>query len=195
MKKNKRNDNVFLNFVMSKKQCLIFIMLGSLIGSIIAISMRQDESIFYALHVFINRTDIKIDQFAILKDSLWIYSIQIAAIWFIGLFPNLKNMRHMLFSVISSMYSFTFSCILLMYGLKGILIGIAMMGIQVTMILVAMILVDENASQLVQRVAKNEKNLYNKVLMKSFLIIFVISIINAYAQPYINYYINQIFLM
>ena len=167
--------------VTNHQRSWIVLILGLTLGSCYSIWIRDEYAIYGTINALL-RTEGAINHLTILKDSLVLYMIQFMGVVGCLLFSYTRGVAYLILLVISSGYGFTITSFLLLYGVRGIGISLLLLGMPSLVILGGILWL------FIQR-----ENLYKPTKQTVITIaigisglIFVVSVFNAYVQPYLE---------
>ncbi len=124
-----------------------------------------------------------INFFEILKNSLLTYTVSATLIFVGGLNKNLLPISIVSFFYVAFSYAFTFTCFMILYGMKGILVGIFMLGVQGAVIIA--VYVELGYQGIRYSILQQTKNIqmYGRQFLAGIIVICGISIVDALFQP------------
>ncbi|MGL4799020.1 MAG: hypothetical protein ACRCWY_06465 [Cellulosilyticaceae bacterium] len=188
MRRHKRGYDV-MDFMNQQRKWIILVVISGLIGSMLALAKRQYEPLYYSLWHFLTTPVEGGARLGIVKDTMITYGVQLCVIWSCGLFQVTRYVGFAVFVAISSMYSFTATTILLLYGLKGIAIVIGTMGIPMVVMVFMFVYIAQNGS-----IGGSRRPLkaYCYQLGQCLLIVVGLGVMNGYVQPTIEKVITMV---
>lgn len=181
--RRQRGTNETRLFINEQRKWIILMMVGGVIGTLMALLRRDYEPIFFSLYHFLNDQIDRTNTMAIIKDSIITYGSQMLILWGCGMFQITRYLGMILFIMFSAMYSFTASSVLLLYGLKGILIVLGMAGLQMVVMLFMFICIAQSGTI---GCAKVYRKYYCILLGQCSIVIVILGLMNAYIQPVIE---------
>lgn len=188
----RQQEKKIIIFLEENVQWLIFLALGSGLGTILALFKRNYEPLFYSLYHFINNDMAQhYNPLNIMKDSIVTYGFQMGMMWVCGLFPVLRYLGVALFILLSSIYSFSVTSIMLLYGAKGLLIAMGVCGVQMVVVLFMLIYIGQSGHIGESQAKKLIKKNYYSLLGPIGIAAVALAGINFYIQPYIEKLIGK----
>ncbi|OOB77538.1 MAG: hypothetical protein ATN33_00895 [Epulopiscium sp. Nele67-Bin001] len=170
-------------FVNQRRYYIIVLLIATLSGALYAVGLKDNETLMYTINQFVTTQEHNIQLLEVFKNSLLTYTISATLIFIGGLNRNLIPVAVLSFFYTVFSYSFTVTCFLVLYGAKGIIIGLLMIGLQCTLIIGSYL---ELAYEGVQySVLQQTKGIdaYSKKFVGCMLVIFGTSAIDAIIQP------------
>lgn len=139
----KRKYSVRIRDYLTKDMIVIVLfILGIISGSMYAIYIKdKDSAVFLMLNNYMSLDTAGTFEMKKFLNSLYGYAKQLLVIWLFGLFYFTLPLSMMALFIMIFSYAFTTTCILLVYGLKGLVAALFIYGIQaILMITVGMYL-------------------------------------------------------
>lgn len=160
-------------YVLRGKELLItgIFIIGTLLGALYAISIRNNEALFFAVNQYLLcDTDTNLN-LQTAKNSIILHGKQLITMWICGLFNITRVVSYALFFMIVFSYGFTITSFILMYGLKGILIAILTCGLQAVVIIFIGIYIVQASLGYTEKIGPNNKSLNTYLLCLGIAII------------------------
>lgn len=160
-----RKKNMFYSI------CVVMLIVGALYALIIR---RTNQQVFFTLHelLFSNRA------YEVGKSFFWAgfiaYVKQLLLIWIFSFFSITRPLAYGTLFLLIFSYGFTVASFILLYGVKGILIGFIMFGIQASLLMLTGITLIYYSKW-----NKNGKANKYEILWIGFVIVFICSIVVA----------------
>lgn len=127
----KRYYDTSISWLLKKESLyLILFIVGVIAGSMYGIHLKGDTELFYVVNQYIKFSDGTTIHLNRLMESLTVYGRNVIFLWLGGLSPFLMPISLVIFFFCIFSYGFTITCFLLLYGLKGLLIGLVIFGLQ-----------------------------------------------------------------
>lgn len=165
---------------------ILICIIGLLVGSLYCISIKNNIDFFLELNEIITGEEAYIDtRREIFVMALVIHGIQLFGIWFSGFIKNTKPIGTFILFLISVNYGFSLSALLMLYGLKGIGLGILFFGMQGVGLLFLGIMLNEYGRQYIKRGKEVYGKIYNKLSICCGIGALLIAIVDSYFQPMI----------
>ena len=157
--------------------------LGIVSGSIYAVLVRDNSMLFFTINQYITLDYEVSSRWEVLKDSVFVYGKNLMLIWVGGLFSLTLALSCIVFFIICFSYGFTTSCFILIYGFKGIGIGILAFGIQAIIIIFMGIYIGNMGIRYSVQNKMEGMNEYIRVLIIMGIGIMLAAFVDAYIQP------------
>ena len=170
--------------------CLFVI--GTLLGALYAISIRNNEAIFFAVNQYLLcDTDATLN-LQTAKNSIILHAKQLISMWICGLFNVTRVVSFTLFFIIVFSYGFTMTSFILMYGVKGILIGVLTCGIQAVVIIFVGMYIMQASLSYTQRPGANNQPLKNYLQCLGIVIVGIAfsGLLDGFLYSFLNPIIN-----
>ncbi len=139
---NRKHGTRLMNSLTSDMIVIVVFVLAVISGSIYALYIKdRDSTVFLMLNNYI-LLDAKISfQVEKVLGSIYGYFKQLVVIWLFGFFSLTLPLSIGAFFIMVFSYAFTTTCIILIYGLKGLMVAVFAYGLQaIIMLAVAMYL-------------------------------------------------------
>ena len=157
--------------------------LGIVSGSMYAVLVRDNRMLFFTINQYITLDYEVSSRWEVLKDSVFVYGKNLMLIWVGGLFSLTLALSCIVFFIICFSYGFTTSCFILIYGFKGIGIGILAFGIQAIIIIFMGIYIGNMGIRYSVQNKMEGMNEYIRVLIIMGIGIMLAAFVDAYIQP------------
>ncbi len=179
-------------FINQRRYYLVVMLIATLSGALYAVGLKDNETLMYTINQFVTTEDHNIHLLEVFKNSLLTYTISATLIFIGGLNRNLIPVAVLSFFYTVFSYSFTLTCFLILYGSKGIIIGLLMIGVQCTLIVASYLeLAYEGVRYSILQQTKGI-DAYSKKFVECMLVIFGTSAIDAIIQPFMLILIYRI---
>lgn len=169
----------------------IVVILGLIAGGIYAIAVRDEQSLWLMVNQYMMQGEwargVKVIQNAFL-----LYARNLIVIWLCGMWQLTYPIALGVLFFVSFSYGFAVSGFVLLYGLKGVLVGGLVIGIQSTLLLWIYI----NAVRYGKKFSAPDSRMgfkkYSEVLGIALLLVGGITLIDGYIQPILIWIVRQI---
>ncbi len=165
---------------------VLTLMVATICGSLYALYIQKDN---YDILITINSClivkGIDLNHFEVFKNSFFIYLKQLGVVWIATLNSFTIPIVFIIFFAIVFSYSFTASCLIMIYGIQGILLSIKLFGVQAAVIILLIIYVGSNNTIFTNGLKKDNKtsNITNIVII--LVVISAISLLDEYVFLFI----------
>ncbi|ONI46498.1 hypothetical protein AN640_03305 [Candidatus Epulonipiscium fishelsonii] len=166
---------------------ILFFFSAIVCGCMYSISMKENDILLFTINQYIT---VEYDQAEILnifKNSLITYGLSFIIVFLGGLNKLLLPLSILGFFYTVFSYSFTMTCFLLLYGAKGIIVGLLIMGIQAMIIISLLIEVGHKGLKFSLCENSRDMKLYLQNLTRGGAILVVVSTIDSLVQPLLHY--------
>lgn len=156
---------------------------GILAGSIYSINMRENSMLFFTINQYITVNYEATSRWEVMKDSLMVHGKNLLLLWAGGAFNITLVLSFIIFFIICFSYGFTLTCFILIYGLKGLLIGVLAFGLQAVIIIFLSMYIGNIGIRysVYNRIQSIQE--YSKLLMSIGIGVGIVAVIDAYVQP------------
>ncbi|OOO00135.1 MAG: hypothetical protein ATN35_08970 [Epulopiscium sp. Nele67-Bin004] len=179
-------------FIHQRKLYMLILLIASLAGTAYAVTIRDNSTLLFTINQYLTTPNIDLQLLEVFKNSILTYTISGFLIFVGGLNRNLLPISIISFFYTTFSYSFTFTCFMLLYGVKGIIIGLLMIGIQGTMIVVTYLeLGYQGLKHCIYYQTKGIKH-YSEICSKAVIMICLISLLDTIVQPLIRILVSNI---
>ncbi|OOB80488.1 MAG: hypothetical protein BEN19_04720 [Epulopiscium sp. Nuni2H_MBin003] len=179
-------------FITQRKIFLILILITSLLGTIYAVWTRDNATLFYTINQFITTPNSSQTLFGVFKQSIITYSTSATLIFIGSANKNLLPIATLSFMYTIFSYSFTFACFIMLYGMKGIIVIILLMGVSSVVIIGTYIELFYQGAKFGVLMQTRYFRTYLNWYLAAIMVIFGISIFEAIFQPLMQILISKI---
>ncbi|ONI44500.1 hypothetical protein AN641_06865 [Candidatus Epulonipiscioides gigas] len=117
------------NFINNRRFFLSIILLSSLCGTLYAIFIKDNTSLLYAINSFFDSSTYNISTLNVFRQAMITYLISLTLVFTGASSKNLLPLAVISFFYMIFSYSFTFTCFVILYGIRGVLVAILLIGV------------------------------------------------------------------
>ncbi|OON94092.1 MAG: hypothetical protein ATN31_00570 [Candidatus Epulonipiscioides saccharophilum] len=180
------------NFINNRRKFLLLVLASSFCGTLYALIAKDNHSLLYTLNNFFANSFNAVPAVDIFRETMITYIVPITLV-FIGASSRnwiplaIVSLFYMVFS-----YSFTFTCLIILYGLKGVLIAFIFSGITSTVFVGVLIELFYRGTLYIQSEKIRNFRTYFDYYLLSLLVIFGIAVIDAIFIQYVKILVKNV---
>lgn len=178
----KKNTRIEWRMLQTYQAYLIIVMMGLVAGSIYAIAVREEQSLWLMVNQYMMQGEWA-SGFTVIKNAFWLYARNLMLIWVCGMWRFTYPVALGVLFFVSFSYGFAVGGFVLLYGMKGIVVGGLLIGIQSTLLL----WINMNALRYGKQFSLQDNRInmkkYSEVLGVALILIGLVTLIDGYIQP------------
>ncbi|MGL4739107.1 MAG: hypothetical protein ACRCW2_16835 [Cellulosilyticaceae bacterium] len=187
----KKNTRMDWHMLRMYQTYFIVVMLGLVAGGIYAVAVRDEQSLWLMVNQYMMQGEWA-SGIEVIKNAFLLYARNLLLIWLCGIWRLTNPIALGVLFFVSFSYGFAVGGFVLLYGLKGILVGGLLLGIQSTLLL----WIYMNAMRYGKRFSGQESRMgfkkYSEVLGVALVLVGIITLVDGYIQPLLVWIVRQI---